>query len=208
MENRRSLRTRKRFACALHLEEGRSSGLILDVSATGLFIQTGAKLDPGDRAGVEFEPSGGADALRLEVRVVRRRAVPARLKSVAKAGIGVEIEHAPEGFFAMIAALQAVKAPRESDKPAAAPPRRPRPVRGLSSARPGRSGGASGSDDVAGTKQSSLRKLRKRFKVEVHEIGGKGARIVEVEAMNAAGAARKAQAEVGDDWKVVGCEVA
>ena len=73
MDKRRAERTRKRLSCTLELADGHTSGMILDLSAVGLFIQTGAKLDPGDRTTVEFEGPESGQPLRLQCRVVRRR---------------------------------------------------------------------------------------------------------------------------------------
>ncbi len=202
MNNRRALRTRKRLACSIQLEDRRWTGLVLDISATGLFIQTGAKLDPGARVTLELEAPGSTETLRIDARVVRRRSVPAQLKSVSQAGVGVQIGQAPEGYYAMVAALQDVVGPVEREKSAAPPPRRQTPHKKSSAPKSARRSKA------PAAKTPLLRKLRRRYRVEVHEVGGKGARLVEVEALNVAAAARRALEEVGEGWTVVGCETA
>jgi hypothetical protein len=204
MDKRRAERTRKRLGCTLELEDGRASGMILDVSAVGLFIQTGAQLEPGDRTTVEFEGPATGQPVRLQCRVARRRSVPVRLKAVIQAGVGVEIEHAPEEFFGMVAALQEVGAGVFSRKAVAADPP-PRPTRKAESKRPPKPCDAAPAP--AEKRASALSALRKRYRVEVHEIDGKGARVVEVEALNAGAAGRKALNEIGDGWEVAGCEV-
>jgi len=193
MDNRRAERTRKRLACTIEYGDRRSTGLILDVSATGLFVQTGAKLDPGATVTLEFEPPGSADTVRLAARVTRRKVVPARLQSVAQAGVGVAVANAPEAYFTMIAAFQ------DRGGPAPSRPSKPR----TESFRPKTARPAPPPEE----KKPALRRLRKRFKVEVHEIGGKGARIVEVEALNVASAGRRALEEIGEGWTVAGCEL-
>jgi hypothetical protein len=202
MDNRRALRTRKRLACTIECGDGRSTGLILDVSATGLFVQTGAKLDPGATVILEFEPPGSAETVRLSARVTRRKIVPVRLQSVAQAGVGVAVEDASEAYFSMIAAFQDVGGPAPAKSQPAAASRRPK-LR-TESFRPKTARPAPSPEE----KKPALRRLRKRFKVEVHEIGGKGARIVEVEALNVAAAGRRALEEIGEGWTVAGCELA
>ena len=254
MENRRSERTRKRVACSLLAGEARTAGLILDLSANGLFVQTGATLDPGEPVAVEFELPGSSETITLQCRVVRRNSVPARLKSVLKAGLGIEIERAPESFYAWVAELQDVRSSPSTQKPLPRPgassgqdstraaPARPRPAerprstqpkpgKALTKSRPRskltkpqRPASARASQQPAAASAQAppqpeckpgapksdskpvLRRLRKRYRVEVHEIEGRGARLIEVEALNVAAATRRALEEVGDGWKVVACE--
>jgi len=243
VENRRAERTRKRLACSLLSENARTAGLILDLSSTGIFVQTSAQFETGDAVGVEFEPPGSFDTLRLEGRVARRKTAPARLKSIVPAGVGIEIERAPEEFYALVAELQGVVGgrarPKRGSRPAPEPHREPEAqpesrsdpkpstrrtsgAKGTSNPKPSakRTSDAKGtpdpkpaqaraapSVDARGERKPVLRRLRKRFRVEVHEIEGKGARLVVVEAINVAAAGRRALEEVGEGWKVAGCEV-
>jgi Tfp pilus assembly protein PilZ len=201
MNNRRAERTRKRLACTLLLGDAKSTGLIVDVSANGLFVQTGANFGIGDPVTLELEAPGSFETLTLEGRVVREKPVPARLRSLVQPGIGIRIEQAPEGFYAMVAALQDAE-----KKPAGARKAAVRPCQDKPGKKPAVRKPLTPAPEPQ-EKQPVLKRLRKRYRVEVHEIGGRGARLIEVEAMNVAGAGRRALEEVGEGWKVAGCEL-
>lgn len=83
--------------CHLLLGETEYNGLVLDLSETGLFIQTGAKAVPGQEARLVLTNADGV-RIALRVEVVRRKAVPVRLLSLAGGGIGVRILEAPESY--------------------------------------------------------------------------------------------------------------
>jgi hypothetical protein len=112
-DKRRMPRTRKRLSCSLTINEQRYSGIVLDVSATGLFIQTSATPKPGSNVGLEVQIAPG-ESLPLQATVARRRNVPNHLKSIATGGVGLCLEGAPEEYFALIKELQA---PREATTP-------------------------------------------------------------------------------------------
>lgn len=126
MKNRRQAsRSKRRLVCDLVAEEGRAAGIVLDVSASGLFVQTSATPSPGSRVDVELTLPGGEQPLCIHGRVARRRAVPARLRSVVQGGVGIAIDVAPEAFFRFVAELQsekpepsaAAKQPTASERP-------------------------------------------------------------------------------------------
>ena len=94
------------MVCELVAEGGRTPGIVLDLSANGVFVQTSATLPPGSRVDLELQLPGSKEPIRIHGRVARRRAVPARLRSVVQGGIGVAIDNAPEAFFRFIAELQ------------------------------------------------------------------------------------------------------
>jgi hypothetical protein len=130
MEKRRAKRTRKRLPCVLHVGSSRHSGVVVDVSATGLFVQTSASSPPGTTGALELNLPGYPERFRLEVTVARTKAVPPRLRTVAQGGLGLKILQAPEEYYGYVDRLQ----PREeerAEKPAAAAARPKRKLTGL-----------------------------------------------------------------------------
>jgi hypothetical protein len=80
--------------------DGRNhGGLILDVSPGGLYIQSSAKIKPGDQLEIQMTIQGVEGRVRLQVEVVRKVVVPARLLKVARGGVGVRIINAPEAYY-------------------------------------------------------------------------------------------------------------
>jgi hypothetical protein len=101
LERRKTHRSRHRLTCELVLGDRRHPGIVLDVSQTGLFVQTSAAPPPGERVRVRLQPAGGAE-LELEASIARRYAVPARLASVARGGVGLRIESAPDDYLQLL----------------------------------------------------------------------------------------------------------
>jgi hypothetical protein len=118
-DNRRMPRTKKRLSCTVMVSQQRYTGIVIDVSATGLFVQTNATPKPGTQVTVELQVPGG-ETIALNTAVARRRNVPAHLKSIARGGIGLCIEGASESYFALIGELQGEKT--APPKPAAKKP--------------------------------------------------------------------------------------
>ena len=98
MDRRRSTRRKRRIPCEFQHRGHRYRGIAVNISPSGLFIQTNATLD----SGVDLEVVFLGDRLPgLSVRgtVVRRRAPPAALASVIRAGLGLRIAEAPDAYF-------------------------------------------------------------------------------------------------------------
>src|SRR5436309_11033839 len=90
-------RKRRRIPCTLWVGEREHSALILDLSPSGLFVQTHAKTQRSERLRLAF--SNEDVALDLRVEVVRTKTVPQSLLAAAKGGIGVRILSAPEEYY-------------------------------------------------------------------------------------------------------------
>jgi hypothetical protein len=187
------------------LAEGRQhNGIVLDFSASGLFIQTSARLSPGARVEIDLGlPDGTA---HLQIEVVRRKQVPPQLLTVAHGGLGVRILTAPEAYYRFLQEVQerdrleqaaTGSAPQGSPAdrrtgspadrkttPAAAPPAKP------------------------ASKPADPPPNSPRFRVRVSQISGARSRIVAVSARSAEEASRAALAELGDGWKVLQVEPA
>lgn len=199
-KSQRLERTRKRLSCALTIEQRHYSGIVLDLSGSGLFIQTTAPAEPGTGLRIELAVPGQAEPLPIHARVARRKVVPPRLVTVAQGGLGVRIEQAPEAYYALIAELQRAKLPAgeaKPSRPACAPPRaKPRgglQHKALEAAR--RSLGAPPPAEPSGC-----------YRLRVGQIHGSRSRFLEVKADSEAEARERAVAEAGKGWKVLSCE--
>jgi len=98
MERRQSHRGKRRIPCEFQHQGHRYRGIAVNISPSGLFIQTNATLDPG----VELEVVFLGDRLpgvSLRGTVARRRAPPAALASVIRAGLGLRIAEAPAAYL-------------------------------------------------------------------------------------------------------------
>jgi hypothetical protein len=101
MERRRADRSRQRLSCELLIGDRCHPGIVLDLSSTGLFVQTSVSPPPGERIRVKLRPPGGAE-VELEASVARRYAVPVRLVSAARGGIGLRVESASTDFLQLV----------------------------------------------------------------------------------------------------------
>jgi hypothetical protein len=181
----KSDRTRYRAPCDITLDGRRHNGLLIDYSNSGLFIQTSASPDPGQRLDLEVKLRG--ETLPMHVEVVRRRAVPAQLRTVAGGGIGVRILSAPEAFYTLLAAE---RQGRESEQPSQKPRARrftPRP--------PPRAAPSAATSPPAGGPR--------RFRVRVRATQGSRSRSLELEASSGSEASRLALEALGEGWKVI-----
>ena len=94
------------MSCRLRLGQQDHSGIVLDLSRQGMFVQTSATARIGDKVEVVLSrPERGA-AITLVAGVRWLRRVPTQLRSVAQAGIGLQISHAEEAYYTLLAETQ------------------------------------------------------------------------------------------------------
>jgi hypothetical protein len=105
MRRRRHERTKKRISCALLSGDRRYSGIVLDCSPQGLFVQTSANLSPGTIVNAELGVSSQKEPLVMEARVVRYKLVPPQLRSVAQGGLALHIDLPSQGYLEFFAGL-------------------------------------------------------------------------------------------------------
>lgn len=122
-KRRKELRVRRRFSCELRSDERRHVGAILDLSASGLFVQT--RLQPRTRLRVPLEvrlalPAQGLE-LALATELVRHFRVPSALFASAGGGVGLRIQRAPDAWRDFVASLSPNARPaRDGAEPALA----------------------------------------------------------------------------------------
>jgi len=177
-------RAKRRLACRLVVGRQRFSGVIIDLSASGIFVQTSAKPRPGDPVTLELSIPGHREPLRLEAQVVRLKLVPPRLVAVAQGGLGLRITNAPEGYFAFLTAILPEPRPTESEEAL-------------------RFEEDAGEDPAASEAKPDGGQAGRRYRVYVRQTGGSRSRTLHVEARSAEEAAQLAFAETGDGWKLL-----
>lgn len=168
--------------CDLTFEGQQHSGLVLDVSPGGLFVQTSAKAKPGDRLDIKLSLPGESQKLPLQVEVVRKVVVPPRLLAIAHGGVGVRILNAPEAYYNFMGSLGIGSDPGEFK------------------ADPNRAN-ASGEGAGAGEPPGQ------RYRVRVKQTQGPRSRVLDVTAGDEEGARSQALAELGEGWEVLQVEL-
>ncbi len=106
MQTQAQPRFRKRIPCSVQVGGRRHSGLVLNVSRGGLFVQTTAGPEPGAGLAVELQLGAGAKALELDAQVVWRRVVAPHLRTIQQGGVGLRIRRAPEPFYTLLMEMQ------------------------------------------------------------------------------------------------------
>jgi Tfp pilus assembly protein PilZ len=79
------------------------SGQVLDVSKTGLFLETGATLRVGEQIIFSLSDENEQVEMPMQAKVVWQRQVPPLQRAVAEGRVGLEIRYAPNSYFDMLA---------------------------------------------------------------------------------------------------------
>ena len=100
MDSRTNQRTRRRITCEIEVEGRTAKGMVVDLSAGGLFVQTNAAAIPKTTAEVEVRILGGSGFPEVTLRavLVRRQLSPALLSAVMGRGVGLRIVEAPAEY--------------------------------------------------------------------------------------------------------------
>jgi Tfp pilus assembly protein PilZ len=172
-------RYRKRLPCRVRVGESQYSGVITNLSRSGLFVQTGAGAAPGERIEVAVQAPTAVPELVLASRVIWKRAVPPSLRNTLAGGIGVALQQAPEAWHSLLDAVERLHA------------QQPRPRR------------ARGQGD---TQPFAREPARVPHRVRLQQIGSPRSRTIVVEASSDADARRRALDRAGLDWTVTRVE--
>ncbi len=219
MDKRRHRRYKRRLTVDLDLGGQFLRAFIIDLSSSGMFIQTNQSINPGTVVAVRFAPTSTNPMIIVRAVVARRRAVPAHLRAIAASGLGLEVLEAPPEYQSVVlppleAATRSEKGAASATAPVAAsakktPPRSaPSPAAPSPSAAPSASS-ASKSAAVSPTtpaavpapaaEEASLR----RFKVFATQIGGTRSRTITIESKNGTLARGHALVKLGGDWEIL-----
>ena len=101
-------RLAKRMPCAVRVGERRYTGMVINLSQGGLFVQTNADTSRGERVELEISAPERSEAIPVQGTVVWKRAVPPQLRSAARGGMGVRIQSAAETYYQLLAAWMRV----------------------------------------------------------------------------------------------------
>lgn len=96
----------KRLPCKVKLGPSQYAGLVMNLSRSGLFVETGAGAAPGEIVQVALGAPTATPDIALTTRVVWQRQVPPALRATLAGGIGVEIQDAPERYYSLLAAVE------------------------------------------------------------------------------------------------------
>jgi hypothetical protein len=95
---KRAKRVKRRITCELVIDGKRQSGIVLDLSATGLFVQTAVTSPVGKEVEVHLAATRSTPALTLRTRVARGKRVPPQLLTTAGGGMGLRVIDPPSAY--------------------------------------------------------------------------------------------------------------
>jgi hypothetical protein len=187
MAKQRAQRIKKRMTCELRLAGRAYRGIVLDLSETGVFIQTDATPGGTERLRIKLRTPDGSE-FEVDATVARRQVAPPQLTTVVRGGLGLRVVNPPAAYFELIgiAAAEAARkeraaaAPgsRKASAPAAAAPPPPPPV------------------------------PEETFRVRVKQSNGPRSRSFTVRAPSPEEARKRASAEIGRGWEILSIEAA
>lgn len=171
-------RFEKRLPCRVKLGASQYSGLIMNLSRSGLFVETGAGAGPGELVDVAVQAPTASPDIVVTSRVVWKRLVPPQLRNTLEGGLGVQIQYAPDSYYSLLAAVERL----HTQVP--------------------RSLGARGAGEA--TPEAGRPALR--FRIRLQEIGSLRTRTLELAAESENAARRRALDFAGADWTITGID--
>ena len=172
-QRRAQTRAKKRFSCTILSEGRRYSAVVIDISATGLFVQTSAAVTIGSVVQLEMNIPGCPKPVLADAQVARQKVVPHELRSVEKGGLGLRIILPPPEFLEYSASAVRIEIPG-----AKAPPKRT-------------------------AKKTPKKTQEITYRVRLGQIGGSRTRLIDVTCGTVQQAEAAALRKVGDEWKVL-----
>jgi len=103
--------------CEVLFEGASVRAFVLDLSATGLFVQTSVRMRPGSDVEVRLQIANVSEPLHLRARVARRRQVPTQLTTIAHGGVGLRLREVPTQYLDAIQLLESGTGLRGSEVP-------------------------------------------------------------------------------------------
>jgi hypothetical protein len=189
-------RKKRQMPCTLAVDGHHHGGLILDVSPGGLYIQSSAKIKPGDQLGLYMTIPGVRGRVLLQVEVVRKVVVPQRLLKVAHGGVGVRIINAPEAYYQFMDALGITTEPHGGKFAKG-------PTTPTDSSDPALDSAA---DAEPEPERAPEPPPQPRFRVRIKQAQGPRSRVVEIAADSEDAAQRDVLHSLGAGWIVLGVE--
>jgi len=103
-DKRRFQRERQRITCELDIGGRRHVGIVTDLSASGLFVQTSANVPLGGDLRVHIPDAGGVP-VELVTTVCRRTKPHRGVASFERGGLGLRVDSAPEPYYQFLVSL-------------------------------------------------------------------------------------------------------
>jgi hypothetical protein len=97
LDRREACRVKQRIPCAVMVNGDRHPGVVQNLSARGLFVETHAALPLGAAAVVAFRTTAGEQFV-LEASVPNRRHIPHSLKLLSSGGVGLHLVGPPAAY--------------------------------------------------------------------------------------------------------------
>ena len=173
----REIRVRKRLPCDLAIASRRHSGIVLNISPGGLFVQTGADARFGTPIEIALNVPPWRTPIGVEAVVRWRRVVPLQLRSLARGGLGLQIQHAPANYYEYLQ-----KIGTRGERPAITP---------------------LATDAAAPDPPASSAGTTIQYRARVRQKAGSRTRILLVESASADDASARAEILAGEGWNVL-----
>jgi hypothetical protein len=103
-ENRKFQREKHRVGCEFRIKGAMHAGIVSDLSARGVFVLCSYSPDQGTPIDLILREPGHGE-IHLKGRVARLRRSHRSAAVVLPGGFGVELDSAPEAFFALLVSL-------------------------------------------------------------------------------------------------------
>lgn len=180
METQAEPRFKKRLPCRLKVGGSSQAAMVLNVSRSGLFVQTSAGPPPGASVLIDLDVASRSNTVPIGGKVVWRRMVAPHLRTLSQGGIGVRIESASEAYYRFL-----------SDVAGGVPPLAgPREVEDVASPAP------ESPEESPGTP----------FRVRVKQESGPRSRTIVVRSQSESEARKRALGVVGAGWVILELE--
>jgi hypothetical protein len=204
MSKRVAERIRRRVTCELTVGGRSHRGIVVDISETGVFVQTEATPPPGVRLKVKFHAPDGSE-FEVDACVARRQVAPPQLAGVVRGGLGIRVERPPEAYFKLLgldeaAAANAARAPQGK--------RASQALRGVGAPPSTRGTEPKAAAAPATAPAPPAEDTRPEFRVRVKQTDGPRSRSLKVRAADPDEARKNALKELGRGWEILSVEAA
>ncbi|NNL86543.1 MAG: PilZ domain-containing protein [Myxococcales bacterium] len=95
-------RIRKRVPCDIRLRDARRSGMVLNLSRSGLFVQTTVAAKPGEDVELLLNAPQTRIAIPVNAQIVWNRVVNPQFRSVVQGGFGARIRAASDDYYELL----------------------------------------------------------------------------------------------------------
>ena len=102
MQTQMEPRYKKRVPCDLLVGGSRHPGIVLNLSRSGLFVQTSVAFQRGDWVAIDLNSERVRESIGVDAVVMWNRHVAAQLRGVRHGGIGLRIRNAVPAYYDLL----------------------------------------------------------------------------------------------------------